>query len=265
MPVVYTAITPHPPVLIPEIGKDNVNKLKKTAAAMKQIEQDLYAAKIDSLVVISTQEKVSPDSFTINLSADYRADFKDFGDFGLELKFKSDFMSIQEIRARDEGNDQVAIALNSEERLEHGFSVPLYFFMQHLKNVPIIPIAYSGLSYQEHFKFGTFLYDQLASINKRFAVLASADLSHRLTKDAPAGFSAKGKEFDKQLLALLKKKDWQGVINMDPELIKEAAESGLRSIIILLGMLEQLNVEPELLSYEGPFGVGYAVMRLPMA
>lgn len=259
MPVVFSAITPHPPVLIPEIGKDNLEKLKQTEEAMKKIEQEFYASKPDSVVILSTQENVSSDAFTINLSAEYKADFKDFGDFGLELKFKGDFMSMQKIRASDESNESVAIVLNSEERLEHGFSVPLYFLTRHAKDMPIIPIAYSGLDYQAHYDFGKFLYDQLASINKRFAVIASADLSHTLSKDAPGGFNEKGKEFDELIVNSLKKKDFKSIAGIDPQLAAEAQESGLRSIIILLGMLESLQVAPEVISYEGPFGVGYAV------
>ena len=262
MPLVFSAIMPHPPVLIPEIGKDNLKKLKKTEDAMKQLEKDFYASQPESLVIISTQEKVSPDSFTLNLSAEYKADFKDFGDFGLELKFKSDFMSMQEIRSADESNDTVAIVLSSEERLEHGFSVPLYFLTQHIKDIPIIPVAYSGLDYQAHYDFGKFLYDQLASLNKRFAVVASADLSHTLTKDAPGGLNEKGKEFDDQVIAALKKKDFKSLVEMDPKLAEEAKESGLRSILILLGMLDSLDVDPNVMSYEGPFGVGYAVCNL---
>ena len=265
MPIVFAAITPHPPVLIPEIGKDNLAKIKKTQEAMKKIEQELYASKPDSLVVLSTQENVSPDSFTINLSAEYKADFKDFGDFGLELNFKGDFMSMQKIRSADESNQSVAIVLNSEERLEHGFSVPLYSLTKHAKDLPIIPIAYSGLDYQAHYDFGKFLYDQLTSINKRFAIVASADLSHTLSPDAPGGFNANGKKFDELIINALKKKDLPAIVSLDPQLAAEAKESGLRSIIILLGMLSNLQVTPEVLSYEGPFGVGYGVCHFKIS
>lgn len=264
MPFVFSAITPHPPVLIPEIGKDNLEKLKKTKEAMEKLEQELYASKPDSIIVISSQENALPDSFTINLNSDYSADFKDFGDFGVELKFRSDYMSMQEIRAGDESNDAAPIVMTSEPKLEHGFSVPLYFLTKHLKDTPIIPISSSGLDYQAHYDFGKFLYKKLASVNKRFAVIASSDLSHVLTEDSPAGFDPQGQEFDDLLVGLLKKKDYQGILGIDPALAQTAKESGLRAIIILLGMVEALNIELDVLSYEGPFGVGYAVCNFKM-
>jgi len=264
MPLVFSAITPHPPVLIPEIGKENLKKIKKTQAAMEQLEQIFYASKPESVLIISPHGKIFDDSFNFNLSPNYVASFKEFGDFGLELKFKSDFMSIQEIRAADETNKAVPIVLSSEPELDHGFSVPLYYLTQHLKNIPIIPITYSGLDYSQHFAFGQWLYRQLSRINKRFAVIASGDLSHKLTKDAPGGYSVEAKKFDQQLLKLIKNKDIQGILNIETELIKAAGECGLRSIIILFGILESINVQPEVLSYEGPFGVGYAVCNFQL-
>ena len=264
MPLVFAAITPHPPVLIPEIGKENLKQITKTEEAMKKLEQDLYVAKPESILVISPHGKIFNDAFNINLSADYSANFKEFGDFAVELKFKSDYMSIQEIRAADETQKSVSLVLSSEPEIDHGFSVPLYYLTQHLKNIPIIPITYSGLNYQKHFEFGQFLHRQLSKINKRFAIIASGDLSHRLTKEAPAGYSPNGAKFDKQLIGLIKKKDIQGILNINPNLCQEAGECGLRSIIILAGIIESLNVTPEILSYEGPFGVGYLVCNFKL-
>ena len=53
-------------------------------------------------------------------------------------------------------------------------------------------------------------------------------------------------------------------MNMDPKLIKAAGECGLRSIIIMLGIIDSLNTETEVLSYEGPFGVGYTVCNFKL-
>jgi len=265
MPLVFAAITPHPPVLIPEIGKDNLKKIQKTKEAMEVLEKEFYASKPESILLISPHGQIFDDSFNINLSSDYKANFKDFGDFGLELNFKSDYMSIQEIRAADESNKDVPIVLSSSEEIDHGFSVPLYYLTQHLKNIPIIPITYSGLNYQKHFEFGKFLHRQLSKINKRFAIIASSDLSHKLTKDAPGGYSAKGKVFDKQILELVKNKDFDGILKIKPSLSKEAGECGLRSILVLSGILESLNVSPEVLSYEGPFGIGYMVCNFKLS
>ena len=48
---------------------------------------------------------------------------------------------------------------------------------------------------------------------------------------------------------------------MDKCMIEEAGECGIRSLYILLGDMEGNSIQGELLSYEGPFGVGYGVMK----
>jgi aromatic ring-opening dioxygenase LigB subunit len=264
MPIVFAAITPHPPILIPTIGKENLDKIKKTQTAMQELERILYVAKPECILIISPHAKILPDAFTINLSPEYEANFEEFGDFSTKLKFKSDSLCVQQIRAADEVDGKVPLILISEPKIDHGASVPLYYLMQHLKEVSIAPISQSFLDYQAHLKFGEFLHHQINRINKRIAVVASGDLSHRLSEDAPGGFSPQGEKFDKKLLALIKQKDVSGIMSLDPFLVEEAGECGLKSIIILFGLLNDINYQPELLSYEGPFGVGYGVVNFKL-
>ena len=105
---------------------------------------------------------------------------------------------------------------------------------------------------------------KLLSSSARIAVIASGDLSHKLSKNAPAGYSPKGKKFDKKLIDCLLKKQTHEIIKFKPELIADAGECGLKSIIILLGVLEGMKYEPQLLSYESPFGVGYLTMNFKL-
>ena len=50
-----------------------------------------------------------------------------------------------------------------------------------------------------------------------------------------------------------------GALYYDEDFVEAAGECGYRSILILLGALDSLDLKPEILSYEGPFGVGYLV------
>ena len=143
--------------------------------------------------------------------------------------------------------------------LDHGAAAPLFYLTQNLKDTPIVPLGYSMLSYQDHFNFGLELQKIINQTDKKIAVIASGDLSHRLTPDAPAGFSPKGNIFDEKLVKLINQKNTDEILNLDENLIEEAGECGLRSFIILLGVLDNTEYTPEILSYEGPFGVGYLV------
>ncbi len=100
--------------------------------------------------------------------------------------------------------------------------------------------------------------------NDKIAIIASADLSHRLSKDAPAGYSSKGKKFDKRLINYLQKNQVQEILNLDHNLISEAGECGLKSIVMLLGIMNGIQHKPQMLSYELPFGVGHLTMNLKL-
>jgi MEMO1 family protein len=260
--LVFSAMCPHPPILIPAIGKDNIKQIKNTVEAMKTLEQELYAAKPEVIIIISPHGELIPDAFSINLNTHYKANFEEFGDFTTKLEFGSNSMLALKIKERVE--NELPIVLSSSENLDHGAAVPLFYLSKHFKDIEIIPICYSFLNYEKHFKFGQLLKKEIAKSDKRIAVIASGDLSHALTKDAPAGYSPKGEDFDKGIITLLKRKDIPGILKMKPKLIEDAAECGFRSLAILCGVIEEYKFEVEILSYEGPFGVGYLVANFKL-
>jgi len=86
-----------------------------------------------------------------------------------------------------------------------------------------------------------------------------------LKEDGPYGFHPDGPKFDKDLIEALKRKDIEKILKLD-NMYSEAGECGLRSFCFLLGILEDsgLDYQPEILSYEGPFGVGYLVANFKL-
>lgn len=257
MPIVYSAIVPHPPLLIPAIGKENIKEIKNTVQAYKKLEENLYAHKVDTIVIISPHGLIMPNSFTMNLSPNFFINFEEFGDLVTKTELKGDIGLAYKIRESLE--TKAPLQLISEPNLDHGSGVPLWLLTKNLKQAKIIPIYYSGLNLEAHFKFGQLLKKQLMRHGKRIAVIASGDLSHRLTKDAPAGYSRQGAKFDKKLVELIKTKKTPDILRLDEKLIDDAGECGLKSIVTLLGTLDGIKHEPQILSYEGPFGVGYLV------
>lgn len=255
MAIVFSAITPHAPILIPAIGKENLDKLQKTSESFKKLEEDLYASKAETLIIISPHGLIQGESFTMNLNPEFEIQFEDFGDFVTNQKLKGDVGLAYKIRESLE--TKAPLQLISEEKLDHGCGVPIHLLTQHLPKIKILPIYYSGLSLESHFEFGMLLKKELIKHKEKIAIIASGDLSHRLTKDAPGGYSPKGPKFDKKLIDLIREKKIGEIVELDNNLISQAGECGLKSIIILLGILNEVNYKPEILSYEGPFGVGY--------
>jgi len=149
-----------------------------------------------------------------------------------------------------------------EEILDYGTLVPLHYLTMELKDrSQIVPLTFTAMDWKMHFSFGQKISEVAREEEAPIALIASGDLSHRLTQDAPAGYSPYGAKFDHTLIDLLKKNEVEKILNLNPEFCDEAGECGLRSIIIALGALSKIdsNAVFQQLSYEAPFGVGYLV------
>lgn len=151
----------------------------------------------------------------------------------------------------------------SSPHSDWGFEVPLHFLAKDIKADQIKRILTDISSPQNHFKKGQEISQTLPE-NQRIAWIASGDMSHRLKKDGPYGFHPSGPKFDQDFVDLLKKKDIKGILSLPEKLTEEAGECGLRSFCLALGALKDSKTEwqPEILSYESPFGVGYLVANL---
>ncbi len=264
MPIVFAAVVPHPPVLVPSIGQDHLAKLRQTIKALQHLERELYAAQPQAVVVISPHGQVLAEAFSINLHPSYVGRFTAFGDHATQLRWRGDPGLVQRIREYHSLRAEVPLTLTSEEDVDYGVSVPLSRLLTHLPDVPVVPITTSGLDAAVHFVFGQYLADRIVDSGKRVAVLASADLSHRLTKTSPGGYSKTAAKFDQQMVELIQRQSADALIGLDLASVQREGVCGWRAIVTLFGVLSKLRVTPAVLSYESPFGVGYLVANFKL-
>ena len=251
MPIVFAGITPHPPLLLETIGKEKARQVKKTRDALQRLEQDLYIAKPHVIVLISPHESFFADVFTINAHTNFVSSFEEFGD----VLTKKEWRGAPEIAASISHQAKTIgqpLQLIAESRLGHGASVPLYFLTEHLPTVGVLPIGYCGRDRAAHVSFGMFLKECIMNQNKRFAVIASGDLSHMKSATAASAF-------DRRVIELLEQGDHDGLAGIDEQMLCDADECGYRSLLILLGILKDRTWRLNTYSYEAPFGVGYLV------
>lgn len=255
--IVFSCFVPHPPLLIPEVGKDNINHLKETLEAYHNIEAELYARKPDVLLVISSHSP-NHQSFSINQQPKVAINFKRFGDLVTQLEFNNDIALGYKIKEATE--TEIPIILSSEQNIDYGAGVPLFYLANHLPNCQVCIVhPAKELDYAQHVKFGEMIKEQLEGYNKRVAIIAAGDLSHRLHQDSPAGYSPRAQEFDQKIIKILAEKDFDSLLKFDKFLAEEAKECSLRSLLLLLGIIKDINYEPQKLSYQAPFGIGYLV------
>lgn len=207
-------------------------------------------------IAISNEEKIKGNlikfrDFETNIELEID---KEFNDELLNL-CKSENISAAGI------DSNLLIRFNKDYELDHGTMVPMYFINKYYTDYKLVHITYSILNDIELYKFGMAIQKTAKNLNKNTVIIASGDLSHRLTEEGPYEYSPQGAKFDKELIENLENGNVVNIFNMDKCMIEEAGECGLRSLYILLGAMEGNSIQGELLSYEGPFGVGYGVMK----
>jgi len=121
-------------------------------------------------------------------------------------------------------------------------------------------LGLSGFSGEIHYGLGQIIAESAQELKRRAVFIASGDLSHVLKHDGPYGFKPEGPKFDQAVTDILSRAAFDELLTMPKSLTKPAAQCGLPSFQIMAGILDGKNVESELLSYEGTFGVGYAVL-----
>lgn len=263
MPLLNAAIVTHSPILIPEIGKLNQQILQKTTESYNELARELQGNDIETIVIISPHGLIQSDKFTINVGPELQIDLSGFGFLGANKKFLSDLNFIEELK----NTDGVEIQLISNLKLDYGASVPLHLLTGAMPDVKIVAINYAGaLNLEDHLALGKRLKQVINNSARRIAVIASGDLSHKLKKNSPTGYSPKGAKFDNKLIEFLNEPQTAlaNILNMDDKLIKDAAECGLKSIVTLLGTLEDKKYEPEVMSYQTDLGVGYLMMNFKL-
>jgi MEMO1 family protein len=267
--LIYTALVPHPPILIPAVGGEESARVRTTHEAMERLAAEVVGLKPDAIVIISPHGPVFQDAIAVHMLPEIKGDLGAFGapEVAFALPVEQDLGALVIDSAQRAG---VPMAPVTEERaeawnaqtLDHGTMVPLYYLDKAGWKGPILPIAMGMLPPLQLYAFGRALQEAIDRHDRSIAVLASGDLSHRLTPDAPAGYHPQGKEFDREIVEALGRGDMTHLFKLEPERCEQAGECGLRPLMMLAGTLDGIQVKPEVLSYEGPFGVGYAVVRM---
>lgn len=260
--IVFGCIAPHPPLIVPGIGSDlDKQPVVKTISAMKDLADSLALSRPDSIVIVSPHSYYTDQmKMTISFTEFAEGNLHEWGTNIAGHRFENDVELANLIlkNARDKDIPVKSIQQNPYN-LDHGILVPIHYLSKATKGLPLIPISFSYLPLKSHFAFGQAIRKAAEQSKKRVAFIASGDLSHYL-KGSNYGYHPEGAVFEQQLAEALSYINTEAVLNLDPELVERAGECGLRSIVILLGALDGLEVKSKILSHEGPFGVGYMVV-----
>ncbi|GHU53388.1 hypothetical protein AGMMS49975_11290 [Clostridia bacterium] len=243
-------LVPHPPLIVNGVGDGT--EIPKTRAAYERIGTEIKKYNHDVAVIISPHSVLYADYFHISPSETASGSFARFGCPQAKFDVTYDVELAAKIADISEQNGIPAGFLGERDKtLDHGVMVPLSF----IKCDNIVRVSLSGLSFVEQYRFGMCVKQAIDTLGRKAVIIASGDMSHKL--GGSYGFSEYGVLHDKYVRESIEQSDIRRVMSIDPKVAENAAECGLRSIMIMCGVFDGLSVKSEVLHYEAPFGVGY--------
>jgi AmmeMemoRadiSam system protein A len=255
--IVAGALVAHPPILLAEVGGAQSQRVRATADALRELDSILSMVEADLVVVVSPHSPSSMTSLPVRRGANAGGNLARFRAPHVQVAAQVDVVLADSLIA-DGRRAGFSLIWAEETELDHGVVVPLHSLPKTMANKRCIFMGVSGWPLGRFIEFGVWLQHRLRD---RFAILiASGDLSHRLTPDAPYGYRPEGPVFDRLVIDALRERNWKRIEGLDPDLVEEAGECGLRPLAILLGAAGAAGLQSHVLSYEGPFGVGYPVV-----
>jgi MEMO1 family protein len=255
-------MVPHPPLIVPEVGRGEENKIAATIDAYRKVAQSIAELKPETIVITSPHSVMYADYFHISPGSEADGNLGQFGAPEVSFHVAYDELLVQALCA--EVQSQEIPAGTEGERdpaLDHATMVPLYFIRQKYTACKYVRIGLSGLSLRTHYAFGECIARAVEKTKRRVVFVASGDLSHVLKADGPYGFHPEGPVYDERIMDVMGTADFGKLLTFDAEFCEKAAECGHRSFVIMAGALDRKAVRPGVLSHEGPFGVGYGVCR----
>lgn len=260
-------IVPHPPLIIPEIGKGEEKTIQNTIDNYEKYAKEISEINPDTIIITTPHSIMYRDYIHISPNDESFGSFANFNAPQINTTVKYDTELVQELTEKSFENNIPAGTLGERDPyLDHATLIPLYFIQKEnpklLENTKVVRIGLSGLPLEDHFEFGKQINDVIKDQNKKVVFIASGDLSHVLKEDGPYGYQKEGPEFDNLFQEIVKEGDLKKFTQVNEDFAEKASECGLRSFVILSGALDDYNYSTSLDSYEGPFGVGYGCAEI---
>ena len=260
MSIIAAYMVPHPPMIIPQVGRGSESQIQKTIDAYKQVANEIAALKPETIIVSSPHSIMYTDYFHISPGNEAIGDFGNFRAKSVSFHETYDVDLVQEICTLAEQEDFPAGTLGERDaRLDHGTMVPLYFIRQVYSDFRLVRIGLSGLPLADHYAFGRMIQDAVEHLGRRAIYVASGDLSHKLQSYGPYGYAPEGPEYDKRIMDVCSRAAFGELLDFDEAFCEKAAECGHRSFVMMAGSFDGVAVAAKQLSHEDVTGVGYGI------
>lgn len=253
-------MVPHPPLIVPQVGKGNEKQVEKTIMSYDKVGSLVADISPDTIIISSPHATMYGDYFHISPGKKAAGSFAGFG--APEVSFNEDYDAelVSEIERLAKANGFPAGTLGERDpELDHGTMVPLYFIRKHYSGGRIIRIGLSGLPLTDHYILGQIIQKAVDNTGRKAVYIASGDLSHKLQEYGPYGFAKEGPEYDARIMDVCGRGSFDEMFDFDESFCDKAAECGHRSFVIMAGALNGYELDITAFSHEDVTGVGYGI------
>lgn len=253
-------MVPHPPLIVPEVGKGGEKQIIETTNAYDRVGQEIAKIAPDTIIILSPHSVMYGDYFHISPGEGAAGNFGNFGapQVSFSETYDTDLVNVLAGTLACDGFPAGTLGERDKE-LDHGTMVPLYFIRKYYKGGKIVRIGLSGLPLTDNYKLGTYIREAIEDLGRNAVIVASGDLSHKLKDYGPYGFDPAGPVYDEKIMEAAGKADFGGMLQFDSNLLDKAAECGHGSFCIMAGAFDGLDVKAEVLSHQDITGVGYGI------
>lgn len=260
MSVLAAFMVPHPPMIIPEVGRGSEEQVLETTRAYERVADEVAALRPDTLIVTSPHSVMYADYFHISPGSGATGSFRRFRASGVRFSEKYDTVLVKRLCELAEEKNLPAGTLGERDAaLDHGTMVPLWFIRRKYSGGKIVRIGLSGLPLTDHYRLGQLIAQAAEETGTRAVLIASGDLSHKLKEYGPYGFAPEGPEYDRRIMDVCGRAAFGELFDFDENFCEKAAECGHRSFVIMAGVFDGLRVKATALSHQDVTGVGYGI------
>ena len=260
MPLAAAYMVPHPPMIVPQVGRGSEKQISRTIRAYEAVAEEIAGIRPDTVIVTSPHAVMYADWFHISPGKEAAGDFSRFGAPEVRFREQYDTELVRRICAlARKAGFPAGTEGEKDRRLDHGTMVPLYFIEQKYTGFQLVRAGLSGLPLTEHYAFGRILLQAVEETGRKAVLIASGDLSHKLQTYGPYGFAPEGPEYDKKIMDAAGRAAFGEMLAFDERFCEKAAECGHRSFVIMAGMLDGQKAEARVYSHEDVTGVGYGI------
>ena len=260
MSIIGAYMVPHPPLIVPEVGRGGERQIEATNAAYLRVAKEIAELKPETIIVSSPHATMYADYFHISPGAGAEGSFAQFRAPQVRFHEKYDAELVRAIERMAEEEDFPAGTQGQRSKeLDHGTMVPLYFVRQFCPDFRLVRIGLAGRPLEDHYRLGQIIQRAVEETGRRAVYIASGDLSHKLQSSGPYGYAPEGPQYDERVMDVCARAAFGELFDFGEQFCEKAAECGHRSFVMMAGALDGVRVEARKLSHEDVTGVGYGI------